>query len=89
MKERLRQTSSYAGLLVLVGYISFALVAYIFYPGPFAPNRSWLSDLGNAEVNPQGAIFYNLGIILTGLLLLGFFLGFAQWLRRRTTRSKT
>jgi hypothetical membrane protein len=78
MIKWLRQTGSYAGLLALVGYMSLALVAFSFYPGPFAPNRNWLSDLGNADVNPKGAIFYNLGIIFTGLFLLAFFLSFTQ-----------
>ena len=44
--------------------------------------RNWLSDLGNADLNPQGALFYNIGIVATGVVLLLFFLGLAQWKMR-------
>jgi len=46
---------------------------------PFTPLWNWLSDLGNANLNPHGAIFYNIGIISTTLLLMLFFLGLPTW----------
>jgi hypothetical membrane protein len=39
----------------------------------------WLSDLGNSSYNPRGAIFYNVGCILTGLALFPFFAGMHYW----------
>jgi hypothetical membrane protein len=41
--------------------------------------RNWLSDLGNFNVNPQGALFYNIGIVATGVVLVPFFLGLSRW----------
>jgi len=35
--------------------------------------------LGNPNNNPQGAIFYNIGMISTALLLIVFFLGLSVW----------
>jgi hypothetical membrane protein len=35
--------------------------------------------LGNSTYNPRGAIFYNVGCILTGLALFPFFAGFHSW----------
>jgi hypothetical membrane protein len=35
--------------------------------------------LGNPNLNPQGAIIYNIGIISTALLLIVFFLGLLVW----------
>ena len=34
-----------------------------------------LSDLGNIIFNPRGAIFYNLGLIFTGVIIFLFFIG--------------
>lgn len=55
------------------------LAAYLRFPGRFSPSHNWLSELGNPNQNPDGAIFYNLGIILTGLFVLLFFLGLSRW----------
>ncbi len=49
------------------------------YPGAFSPLDNWLSDLGNPLANPSGAVFYNAGCIITGLELVGFYLGLGQW----------
>jgi hypothetical membrane protein len=35
--------------------------------------------LGNSSFNPAGAIFYNMGCILTGIALFPFFGGFYKW----------
>lgn len=65
--------------LAVIGYILFALLAYIQVPGPFTPLANWLSDLGDLRRNPQGALLYNLGIILSALLILLFFMGLSYW----------
>jgi hypothetical membrane protein len=67
------------GLFAIVCYLAFALLAFSRYPLPYSPMSNWLSDLGNANVNPSGALFYNIGIVATGVLLLLFFLGLSQW----------
>jgi hypothetical membrane protein len=57
----------------------FALLAFSRYPLPYSPKSNWLSDLGNPILNPQGALFYNIGIISTALFLIVFFLGLYVW----------
>jgi hypothetical membrane protein len=46
---------------------------------PYSPMKNWLSDLGSVEFNPDGAIFYNIGIISTALFLIVFFVGLSVW----------
>ena len=38
-----------------------------------------MSDFGNSSYNPPGAVFYNVGCVLTGLVLFPFFAGFYYW----------
>jgi hypothetical membrane protein len=68
-----------AGVLVIVFYCAFTLTSIALFPRPVSPPRVWLSDLGNSSYNPQGAIFYNVGCILTGLALFPFFAGIYYW----------
>ncbi len=70
-----------SGLSVISAYCLFTLLAWIFYPLDFSPTTHYLSRLGNFEISPFGAIFYNLGCILTGLSLIPFFIGFRLWYR--------
>jgi hypothetical membrane protein len=68
-----------ASLVATVWYLTCALVAFSRYPLPYSPLNNWLSDLGNVDVNPAGAFFYNVGIVATGLLLVLFFVGLSVW----------
>lgn len=77
--KRNQPVSFIAGILIVLCYPAFALLAYSQYPLPYSPIRNWLSDLGNAIFNPRGAIYYNIGIISTALLLMVFFLGLSRW----------
>jgi hypothetical membrane protein len=67
------------GILIPVVYLVFTFLAYLAYPLPYSPLANWLSDLGSPVLNPQGAIFYNTGIILTAILLVVYFLGLSIW----------
>jgi hypothetical membrane protein len=67
------------GMFAVVCYLAFALLAFLLYPSPYSPMSNWLSDLGNANLNPSGALFYNIGIVATGGVLLLFFLGLSEW----------
>jgi hypothetical membrane protein len=71
--------SSVAGLAASVVYLIFTLIAFLFYPGQYSPQMNWLSDLGNPQANPSGAIFYNTGCIATSLLLAVFYIGLRRW----------
>jgi hypothetical membrane protein len=68
-----------AGVLVIVFYCVFTLTSIALFPRPVNPLNDWLSDLGNSSYNPHGAIFYNIGCVLTGLALFPFFVGFYYW----------
>jgi hypothetical membrane protein len=61
-------------------YFVFTLIAYLNYPGAYAPSANWLSDLGNPYLNPGGAIYYNLGCVITALCLMAFYVGLGRWL---------
>jgi len=77
--NQIRRIQSSVIFLALLSYVCCTLVAYLIFPTAYSPTKNWLSDLGNIDRNPQGAFFYNLGVILTGLLVLLFFLGLSQW----------
>jgi hypothetical membrane protein len=68
-----------AGILVITFYCTFTFVSVALFPPPFNPIKNWLSDLGNSRYSPNGAIFYNIGCILTGLALLPFYIGLYKW----------
>ena len=70
-----RNLSLFAGILMVVIYLAFAFLAKAGFPGRYSPLQNWLSDLGSFQLNPKGALFYNLGIVLAGALLLPFFSG--------------
>jgi hypothetical membrane protein len=68
-----------AGILVIALYCTFTFISLALFPPPFSPIDNWLSDLGNSTYSPRGAIFYNLGCILTGIMLFPFYLGLYKW----------
>lgn len=74
---------SFSSILILLYYAGCALLAFFSYPLAYSPARNWLSDLGSKVLNPNGAIFYNTGIILTAIWLLFFFLGFSALKTRK------
>lgn len=63
-----------AGLAAVSQYLVLAVISFLFYPLPFGPGGSWLSDLGNMVLNPGGAWFYRAAGILGGAGLCLFFL---------------
>ncbi|MHA1297635.1 MAG: DUF998 domain-containing protein, partial [Promethearchaeota archaeon] len=68
-----------SGIAVIVFYCVFTFTSLALFPPPFSPLTNWLSDLGNSTYNPNGALFYNLGCILTGASLFPFFIGLYIW----------
>ena len=62
------------GFAFIVFYISFTIIAITRFPHTVSPLDMYLSTLGNAEISPDGAIFYNLGVILGGLAEIMFFI---------------
>jgi hypothetical membrane protein len=77
--KRHHALSFVTAMFAVVCYLAFALLAFSRYPLPYSPLSNWLSDLGNANLNPSGAFFYNIGIVATGGAVLLFFLGLSEW----------
>ena len=71
----------FAGILVMLFYCVFTFISLALFPLPYSPIDNWLSDLGNSGYNPNGAIFYNIGCILTGSALFPFYTGLYKWYR--------
>lgn len=78
--------SCIGGLGVIVLYCVFTLISATKYPPPFSPIANWLSDLGSWSGNPNGAIFYNIGCVVTGLALFPFYIGLYKWYNRKMWR---
>jgi hypothetical membrane protein len=74
-----RQISFGASVFLLLIYGLFTILSLLKFPAAYSPLNNWLSDLGNIQLNPDGAAFYNMGIVITGLALLPFFLGLSAW----------
>ncbi|MEM2118021.1 MAG: hypothetical protein QW386_03255 [Candidatus Bathyarchaeia archaeon] len=64
--------SCIAGIAVIVLYCIFTFSSWALFPTPYNPVDNWLSDLGNSNYNPSGAILYNIGCVLTGIALFPF-----------------
>jgi hypothetical membrane protein len=71
--------SCIAGILVIIFYCAFTFTSWALYPISYNPVDNWLSDLGNSSSNPNGAIFFNAGCVLTGIALFPFFIGLYKW----------
>jgi len=78
MRSRL-SVNPISGISGLVLYLTLSIVSFFFYPSSLSPMSNWLSDLGNNLLNPEGAIFYRLGGILSGAALIPFFLTLGYW----------
>ena len=84
LKFKKMPISIISGILVIVIYCAFTFISLGLFPTPYSPIKNWLSDLGNSSYNPNGAIFYNLGCILTGALLFPFYIGLYTWYMDKT-----
>lgn len=67
------------GMLALVVFSIFVLISALLYPTPYTPLYDWLSNLGNADLNPSGALFFNWGCIITAIILILFFTCLYRW----------
>lgn len=77
---------AYLGATAAVVYLFFAYLAYTRFPASFSPqNNNWLSDLGNRDLNPDGANFYVWGCVSAGIIMAAFFLSLTSWRRTGST----
>lgn len=68
----------YTGVAAAVVYIAFTFTAHLHNPS-MGPLGNWLSDYGSPSENPSGAVFYNIGCIMTAVLLALFYAGMTCW----------
>jgi hypothetical membrane protein len=69
------------GILAVFIFLILLFTAYLMFPGQYTPLENCISDLGNMELNPQGAMIFNLCFILTVFVLIPFF-NSITWLKR-------
>jgi hypothetical membrane protein len=76
---KIRKLGGYCGIAAIAVYVLCTLAAAFQFPVHFNPFDNWISDLGSYEKNPSGAIIYNVGAGLAGLLLVPFFISLMAW----------
>ncbi len=74
-----RYLSFVSSIFVVISYSLFTFLSLMNFPTSYSPMSNWLSDLGSYQLNPRGAIFYNVGIVVAGISMLPFFLGLSSW----------
>ncbi len=72
-----------AGVLAIIQYLIFSYLAFLAFPESFDPFNNYLSQLGNSVRNPEGAIFYFLAIIFSGILTVFFYSGFYYYYSKK------
>ncbi|MBN1682382.1 DUF998 domain-containing protein [Candidatus Bathyarchaeota archaeon] len=78
MKIRGIPLSCIAGFCLTFFYIIFTLLSIIYYPHPFSPFTTYLSDFGNMRISSIGSNYYNIGCILTGISVIFFYIGLIE-----------
>ena len=68
-----------SGISVILTFWIFVFVSIIYFQGFYNPYMNWMSDLGNSEKNPEGALFFNIGCIISGIVMFAFFIGLYEW----------
>ncbi|UCG02009.1 MAG: DUF998 domain-containing protein [Candidatus Heimdallarchaeota archaeon] len=74
---------SIVGFVGITIYCIFTLISFSFFPRNFNPINNNLSELGDFYDNPNGAIFYNVGMVLTGIASIFFYIGLYEWFMKK------
>jgi len=78
---------SKAGVSIILLYTVFTAISLSHLPNSFSPLFNFLSQLGNSNLNPDGAIFYNLAVILAGLAAIPFYISLIKWCNYKTGKK--
>jgi len=84
MKHVNTKTGGICGILAAIVFIIFTALAVVNYPD-YSPYTAWLSDLGVGET----ALFFNLGLILAGIMGLMLSISLYNFKARLTTLGTT
>ncbi len=76
-----------AGIISILFFFIFSYIAYLHFPINYSIFTNYVSELGNSLRNPSGAIYFNIGVILTGIALFPFFIGLYLWYSEVTWRT--
>ncbi|HMK45190.1 MAG TPA: hypothetical protein VK436_01055 [Methanocella sp.] len=71
--------SSIAGYLAITTLVLALIISIYLAPHDFSPFDYWIEDYGMPAENPVGAVFYDVGFMLTGVLLGIYMIGFYRW----------
>ena len=78
--------------IVLLIYAVLAAAAAVLFPSGFNPLTNTLQQLGNSELNPSGAILYNIGVFvicgMTLLMVIILLVSPKQWLTSRGAKRR-
>lgn len=77
MRETPLATTS--ALCLAIVFCAFLVASIIYYPQPWSPVTTFLSDFGNVARSPSGALLYNAGCIMTGAAAIAFYVGLGDW----------
>jgi hypothetical membrane protein len=66
--------NSIIGLVIIVFFCAALTLSIVNYPPGFSPLKNWMSDLGNPVLNLTGSAYFNGACMITGLLLVVFYL---------------
>ena len=79
--------STMAGIAGVLIFLALLIAAMARFPDGFSPLTNWISDLGNTSLNPDGASYFNAACLITGVLMLFYYLGFYLWYTRELWRN--
>ncbi len=71
--------STLSALCLAIVFCSFTVTSIFYYPYPWSPVTTFLSDFGNVARSPSGALIYNAGCIMTAVAAVAFYIGMGDW----------
>ncbi|MHA1377382.1 MAG: DUF998 domain-containing protein [Candidatus Helarchaeota archaeon] len=75
------------GMISVIILFIFIFISYLYFPTYYSIFNNYVSELGNCLRNPNGAIYFNIGAILSGVFLFPFFIGIHLWYSENTWRN--
>lgn len=61
-------------ICLLILFFSSLLIAELLFPGGYSARHYFISDHGSPHLNPYGAFFFIIGVGITGILLIPYFI---------------
>jgi len=68
-----------SAVCLAVVFCAFTAVSIAYYPKPWSPVTTFLSDFGNVAESPVGGLIYNAGCIMTAAAAVAFYVGVGEW----------